>query len=152
MIDPRDFEDDDFDNIPDDGFVRTVKIILVAICVLFIWCQIDYRIDHPKKPTIYSHESHFKNYDPEKKYNIGHLDYVNRTITYTTPAKPGQFETPRTYHSGRGQINLGRHGIGDVTLNIDGVEVNTGLTSEEILEQLDIDYNDVYDYYGIEMR
>lgn len=33
-----------------------------------------------------------------------------------------------------------------------GVEVNTGLTSEEILEQLDIDYNDVYDYYGIEMR
>ena len=27
-------------------------------------------------------------------------------------------------------------------------EIVTGLSSEEILEQLDLDYHDVYDYYG----
>ena len=27
-------------------------------------------------------------------------------------------------------------------------KINTGLSSEEILEQLDLDYQDVYDYYG----
>lgn len=145
--------EDDYDyGIPDDGFIKKLKLIILAICLFCIWCHIDYKLDHPKKPTTYSNESHFKGYRSDMKYRIGDLDYVNRTVTYTPPAKPGQFETPRTYHSGRGQINLGNHHIGDVTLDIDGVEVNTGLTSEEILEQLDIDFNDVYDYYGIEMR
>ena len=29
-----------------------------------------------------------------------------------------------------------------------GNKINTSLSSEEILEQLDLDYQDVYDYYG----
>ena len=29
-----------------------------------------------------------------------------------------------------------------------GNKINTNLSSEEILEQLDLDYQDVYDYYG----
>ena len=35
-----------------------------------------------------------------------------------------------------------------VVLNSGGREIATGLSSEEILEQLDLDYQDVYDYYG----
>ena len=35
-----------------------------------------------------------------------------------------------------------------VVLNSGGNKIVTGLSSEEILEQLDLDYQDVYDYYG----
>ena len=40
-----------------------------------------------------------------------------------------------------------RRGNG-VVLNPGGNKIVTGLSSEEILEQLDLDYQDVYDYYG----
>ena len=33
-------------------------------------------------------------------------------------------------------------------LNSGGRSIVTGLSSEEILEQLNLDYQDVYDYYG----
>ena len=36
----------------------------------------------------------------------------------------------------------------DTVLNPGGNKIVTGLSSEEILEQLDLDYQDVYDYYG----
>lgn len=40
-------------------------------------------------------------------------------------------------------------GRGDgVVLNSGGRSIVTGLSSEEILEQLNLDYQDVYDYYG----
>jgi hypothetical protein len=48
---------------------------------------------------------------------------------------------------GRSLIEDDRRGNG-VVLNPDGKKIVTGLSSEEILEQLDLDYQDVYDYYG----
>ena len=48
---------------------------------------------------------------------------------------------------GRSLIEDDRRGNG-VVLNSDGNKIVTGLSSEEILEQLDLDYQDVYDYYG----
>ena len=48
---------------------------------------------------------------------------------------------------GRPLIEDDRRGNG-VVLNSDGKKIVTGLPSEEILEQLDLDYQDVYDYYG----
>ncbi len=48
---------------------------------------------------------------------------------------------------GRSLIEDDRRGNG-VVLNSDGKKIVTGLPSEEILEQLDLDYQDVYDYYG----
>ena len=41
----------------------------------------------------------------------------------------------------------GERGDG-VVLNSGGRSIVTGLSSEEILEQLNLDYQDVYDYYG----
>ena len=48
---------------------------------------------------------------------------------------------------GRPLIEDDRRGNG-VVLNSGGNKIVTGLPSEEILEQLDLDYQDVYDYYG----
>ena len=48
---------------------------------------------------------------------------------------------------GRSLIEDDGRGNG-VVLNSDGKKIVTGLSSEEILEQLDLDYQDVYDYYG----
>ena len=48
---------------------------------------------------------------------------------------------------GRSLIGDDRRGNG-VVLNPGGNKIVTGLSSEEILEQLDLDYQDVYDYYG----
>ena len=48
---------------------------------------------------------------------------------------------------GRSLIEDDGRGNG-VVLNSGGKKIVTGLSSEEILEQLDLDYQDVYDYYG----
>ena len=48
---------------------------------------------------------------------------------------------------GRSLMQDDRRGNG-VVLNSGGKKIVTGLSSEEILEQLDLDYQDVYDYYG----
>lgn len=48
---------------------------------------------------------------------------------------------------GRSLIEDDGRGNG-VVLNLGGKKIVTGLSSEEILEQLDLDYQDVYDYYG----
>ena len=48
---------------------------------------------------------------------------------------------------GRPLMHDDRRGNG-VVLNSGGKKIVTGLSSEEILEQLDLDYQDVYDYYG----
>ena len=47
----------------------------------------------------------------------------------------------------RSLIEDDRRGNG-VVLNSGGKKIVTGLSSEEILEQFDLDYQDVYDYYG----
>lgn len=49
----------------------------------------------------------------------------------------------------RGRSLMQDDGRGNgVVLNPGGKKIVTGLSSEEILEQLDLDYQDVYDYYG----
>ena len=48
---------------------------------------------------------------------------------------------------GRSLIEDDGRGNG-VVLNSGGNKIVTGLSSEEILEQLELDYQDVYDYYG----
>ena len=48
---------------------------------------------------------------------------------------------------GRSLFDGGGRGDG-VVLNSGGRSIVAGLSSEEILEQLNLDYQDVYDYYG----
>ena len=52
------------------------------------------------------------------------------------------------FQSGKDQlIPENRYGSG-VTLQLHGVTIETGLTSEEIIQQLSIDYHDLFDQYG----
>lgn len=52
------------------------------------------------------------------------------------------------FQSGKDQlIPENSYGSG-ITLQLHGVTIETGLTSEEIIQQLSIDYQDLFDQYG----
>jgi len=78
----------------------------------------------------------------EKVYNYPRYEYPDDTIL----AHPERI--PKKGESIMPRVNsyAGNNGV-VLTLPGDN-KINTGLSSEEILEQLDFDYQDVYDYYG----
>ncbi|WP_370757742.1 hypothetical protein [Coprobacter secundus] len=85
---------------------------------------------------------HWKNIDPNRSPgDVISYDYKNRTVTYREPGeyKPKNNKKYKSNNSG-------------VTLKSGNVSINTGLSDEEILEQLDLDYHDVRDYLGDELR
>jgi hypothetical protein len=78
----------------------------------------------------------------EKVYNYPRYEYPDDTIL----AHPERI--PKKGESIMPRVN-GYDGNNGVVLTLPGGnKINTGLSSEEILEQLDLDYQDVYDYYG----
>jgi hypothetical protein len=78
----------------------------------------------------------------EKVRNYPRYEYPDDTIL----AHPERI--PKKGESIMPRVNsyAGNNGV-ILTLPGDN-KINTGLSSEEILEQLDFDYQDVYDYYG----
>lgn len=61
--------------------------------------------------------------------------------------KKGLYAAPRDTTSWQGEFPT--YGDEYVTLHrSDGAAFETGMTGEEILNQLDLDYQDLYDYYG----
>lgn len=78
----------------------------------------------------------------EKVYNYPRYEYPDDTVL----AHPERI--PKKGESIMPRVN-GYDGNNGVVLTLPGGnKINTGLSSEEILEQLDLDYQDVYDYYG----
>ena len=78
----------------------------------------------------------------EKVYNYPRYKYPDDTILAhpEKKKKKGESIMPR--------VN-GYAGNNGVVLTLPGGnKINTNLSSEEIIEQLDFDYQDVYDYYG----
>lgn len=66
--------------------------------------------------------------------------YPRKDLNFDIPAitpkiKPGDRLMPDQNYSG-------------VVLEINGMKVYTGLSSEEILNELSLDYQDLFDYYG----
>lgn len=49
---------------------------------------------------------------------------------------------------GPGDHLVKKSNSGGVVLQIKGMTVNTGLTEDEILQELNLDYQDLFDYYG----
>ena len=97
------------------------------------------------KPTgdfIISSGSHWKNIDPNRPVtDIVSLDYDTRMVTYRSEGKyQGKYKTQRNSQSNGEALKTGN------------ATINTGLSNEEILEQLDLDYHDVRDYLGDELR
>ena len=87
-----------------------------------------------------------KKYPPtvvEKHYVYPKYEYPDDTVI-KHPEKllqKGQLIMPQVNSQ-----NLNGHGV---ILTLPGnIQVNTNLSAEEILEQLELDYQDLYDYYG----
>ena len=74
-----------------------------------------------------------------KNRPVRYYDYAIRPVDTVLNHPVGLRGRPLTQDDGRGN---------GVVLNLGGKKIVTGLSSEEILEQLDLDYQDVYDYYG----
>ena len=115
----------------DDEMTTKQKIIAAAVLLSPFWVlgvisilnsYYEACLDKPTKPEL-------------EKY-----DYVAREpdIVYKEPI----------FKSGRDKlIPENRYGSG-VTLQLHGVTIETGLTSDEIIQQLSIDYQDLFDQYG----
>lgn len=78
----------------------------------------------------------------EKVYNYPRYEYPDDTIL----AHPERI--PKKGESIMPRVNSYAGNNGVVLTLPGGNKINTGLSSEEIIEQLDFDYQDVYDYYG----
>ena len=66
---------------------------------------------------------------------------------YVVPTPDITYKEPK-FKSGRDElIPHNKYGSG-VTLDLGSVTIETGLTSDEIINQLTIDYQDLYDQYG----
>lgn len=52
---------------------------------------------------------------------------------------------PRINH---GQKLIQEYNPGGIVLEIKGMKIETGLSSEELLDQISVDYQDLFDYYG----
>lgn len=74
-----------------------------------------------------------------KNRPVRYYEYAIRPVDTVLNHPVGLKGRPLIEDDGRGN---------GVVLNSGGRKVVTGLSSEEILEQLDLDYQDVYDYYG----
>ena len=74
-----------------------------------------------------------------KNRPVRYYEYAIRPVDTVLNHPVGLRGRPLMHDDGRGN---------GVVLNSGGKKIVTGLSSEEILEQLDLDYQDVYDYYG----
>lgn len=135
---------EDYDPFKDgfEAMFKWVVKVLIIITILLAYSFIregqyrKHRKESLETPPVWNTPGYPKPDNADIK-----LNYESRTITYVPHASPGQFSKPKSNKPYRG-----------VEIRTGNTVINTGLTSEEILEQLDIDYNDVYDYYGIELR
>lgn len=116
--------------------VKNPNVVFIVICLSPIWII----------PIAFLSDYLDKKFSPpvvEKHYVYPRYEYPDDTVI-KHPEKllqKGQLIMPQVNSQ-----NLNGHGI---ILTLPGnVQVNTNLSAEEILEQLELDYQDLYDYYG----
>ena len=111
------------------------NVLLVALVTSPIWII-------PLALLMNYLEERFSAPKVEKVYNYPRYEYPDDT----TLAHPERI--PKKGESIMPRVNS-YDGNNGVVLTLPGDnKINTGLSTEEILEQLDFDYQDVYDYYG----
>lgn len=111
-------------------FILWLKIVA---WILVLWL-VAYMFDKPAKVEQPSNKCIWKNIDPSRRMSeISSYDYNTLTVTYADPAPPYRGRPKQTVTYSR------------------GVTLQTGLSNEEILEQLNLDYDDVRDYLGEEL-
>ena len=115
---------------PDETYSLKEKLAVTAVLLLPVALAVVAMIGEKR---------HLREVEAMKNRPVRYYEYAIRPVDTVLNHPVGL--------RGRSLIEDDRRGNG-VVLNSDGKKIVTGLSSEEILEQLDLDYQDVYDYYG----
>ncbi len=117
-------------NDPEETYSLKEKLVVAALLLLPVALAVVAMIGENRR---------LREVEAMKNRPVRYYDYAIRPVDTVLNHPVGL--------RGRSLIEDDRRGNG-VVLNSDGKKIVTGLSSEEILEQLDLDYQDVYDYYG----
>ena len=117
-------------NDPEETYSLKEKLVVAAVLLLPVALA---------AVAMIGEKRHLREVEAMKNRPVRYYEYAIRPVDTVLNHPVGL--------RGRSLIEDDRRGNG-VVLNSDGKKIVTGLSSEEILEQLDLDYQDVYDYYG----
>lgn len=117
-------------NDPEETYSLNEKFVVAALLLLPVALAVVAMIGENRR---------LREVEAMKNRPVRYYDYAIRPVDTVLNHPVGL--------KGRSLIEDDRRGNG-VVLNLGGKKIVTGLSSEEILEQLDLDYQDVYDYYG----
>ena len=117
-------------NDPEETYSLKEKLVVAALLLLPVALAVVAMIGENRR---------LREVEAMKNRPVRYYDYAIRPVDTVLNHPVGL--------RGRSLIEDDRRGNG-VVLNLGGEKIVTGLSSEEILEQLDLDYQDVYDYYG----
>ena len=117
-------------NDPEETYSLKEKLVVAAVLLLPVALAVVAMIGENRR---------LREVEAMKNRPVRYYEYAIRPVDTVLNHPVGLKGRPLIEDDGRGN---------GVVLNSGGKEVVTGLSPEEILEQLDLDYQDVYDYYG----
>ena len=117
-------------NDPEETYSLNEKFVVAALLLLPVALAVVAMIGENRR---------LREVEAMKNRPVRYYEYAIRPVDTVLNHPVGLRGRPLMHDDGRGN---------GVVLNSGGNKIVTGLSSEEILEQLDLDYQDVYDYYG----
>ena len=117
-------------NDPEETYSLKEKLAVAAVLLLPVALAVVAMIGENRR---------LREVEAMKNRPVRYYEYAIRPVDTVLNHPVGLRGRSLTQDDGRGN---------GVVLNSGGKKIVTGLSSEEILEQLDLDYQDVYDYYG----
>ena len=117
-------------NGPEETYSLKEKLVVAAVLLLPVALAVVAMIGENRR---------LREVEAMKNRPVRYYEYAIRPVDTVLNHPVGLRGRPLMHDDGRGN---------GVVLNSGGKKIVTGLSSEEILEQLDLDYQDVYDYYG----
>lgn len=117
-------------NDPEETYSLKEKLVVAAVLLLPVALA---------EVAMIGENRRLREVEAMKNRPVRYYEYAIRPVDTVLNHPVGLRGRPLMQDDGRGN---------GVVLNPGGKKIVTGLSSEEILEQLDLDYQDVYDYYG----
>ena len=117
-------------NGPEETYSLKEKLVVAAVLLLPVALAVVAMIGENRR---------LREVEAMKNRPVRYYEYAIRPVDTVLNHPVGLRGRPLIEDDGRGN---------GVVLNSGGNKIVIGLSSEEILEQLDLDYQDVYDYYG----
>ena len=117
-------------NGPEETYSLKEKLVVAAVLLLPVALA---------AVAMIGEKRNLREVEAMKDRPVRYYEYAIRPVDTVLNHPVGLRGRPLMQDDGRGN---------GVVLNSGGKKIVTGLSSEEILEQLDLDYQDVYDYYG----